>query len=339
MDILLFQIPIITFFQKLGPVFQSVMNVVNFFGDHGYYFLLVSVLYWIWDSKKAYIAAMVLLISAALTDFFKISYKSPRPYWVSDKVVPYKLKSTFGLPSDSAQISASLLSYLAKVTKRPWVSIVIIIVMIMLGIAGMALGLEFLTDIILGWLLGGLILLAFLAAFPIEYGARNHFNLFQRILSAFIFSILLILPAWAARQVDPNWLVPFEWNTRTPGIDSQSIETSIRAAGAWFGLSAGFAVISMTKGIMDSSSGSWVTKVLRVLVGSLGLVAIYFAASAILPKTTGFIYTIAIYLTFALANYWTIDLAPRVFSLLGLCTFLRDEEENAPILNKKAVYF
>jgi hypothetical protein len=66
---------------------------------------------------------------------------------------------TFGLPSGHAQSTAVFWGVLAPVFRRPWGLVLGILAPLIIGLSRIYLGVHFPTDVLAGWLLGGLIVL------------------------------------------------------------------------------------------------------------------------------------------------------------------------------------
>jgi hypothetical protein len=95
-------------------------------------------------------------------------------------------------------------------------------------------------------------------------------------------------------------------------IDPQSIEGMISSAGALFGLGAGGALLFSWNGF--DASGIWWKRLLRYVVGVLGVALIYFGLKLVLPEGV----QVLRYLRYALVGFWAAYLAPRTFVALRL---------------------
>ena len=149
------------FFQSLGAWLKWPMLGITAIGYEQFFVLLLPAVYWSIDQAVGLRMGMVLLLGTDLNTFFKFLFHNPRPFWISDQVIAYSHESSFGLPSGHAQIAASVWGWLAVEVKKRWFTISAIVLILLIGISRLYLGVHFLSDVVLGWLLGGLLVLVF----------------------------------------------------------------------------------------------------------------------------------------------------------------------------------
>lgn len=155
------EIAITLFLQSLGSWIQAPANFFSFLGSEEFYFLIMPALYWCIDASMGLRIGLILTISSTLNAVLKLGFHSPRPYWIDPRVHAYALESTFGLPSGHAQNAAAIWGLIGVLSHRAWLVWVSGIIIFIIGISRVFLGVHFFSDVLLGWMVGGLILWLF----------------------------------------------------------------------------------------------------------------------------------------------------------------------------------
>ena len=305
------------FLQSLGPWLQSIMKVVTMLGDEIFFILVMPAIYWCVDAIAGLRVGAMLLLSGTFNNFFKLLIRGPRPYWISDKVVPVVHESSFGIPSGHAMNAASVWGWLAVEAKERWASLVSILVIFLIGFSRLVMGVHFLTDVMLGWVLGGLLVLAFLLTQKrigqwldtLDY--RAHIGL------AFASSMLMIMLVLTARNLYVEWQMPQAWLARAGEVDPLSINGALTMAGTWFGMFGGFALLRKLRGVLDSRGIGW-KRLARFIIGLIGVLAIYLGLGQLFPSEADLISYILRYVRYGLIGLWVSMLAPLLFEKLEL---------------------
>ncbi|HEY69452.1 MAG TPA: phosphatase PAP2 family protein, partial [Anaerolineae bacterium] len=198
--------------------------------------------------------------------------------------------------------------------RKRWATILLALLILVISISRLYLGVHFPTDVLTGWLVGVLTLVAFLR-FEDPLGARlSKLSVPMQIGIAFLASIAIILLGLLAQALSVAPLAEWIQTAAQKGaeIDPRSIDGVISSAGALFGLGAGGVLIFARNGF--DASGAWWKRILRYLVGVVGVAAIYFGLKLVLPEGV----QVLRYLRYALVGFWVSYLAPRTFAALRL---------------------
>jgi membrane-associated phospholipid phosphatase len=307
-------VPIITWLQGLGDVLLSPMEFFTFLGTEEFYLLIMPAILWCWDARLGFRIGLILLTSDGINGFFKISFGQPRPYWVSDEVNALSAETSFGLPSGHSQTAVAVWGRMAAWIRQKWAYVVLGLLIFLISISRLYLGVHFPTDVLLGWTVGGLLLWAFLRYEEPLRARLASTKVTTQIFIAFLASIVLILLGFVALAIGPT--PPSEWiqaaSTADEVANPRSIEGMISTAGALFGLGAGGAMLFAWDGF--KASGAWWRRLLRYLVGVVGVAVIYFGLKAVFPDGV----QVLRYLRYALVAFWMAYLAPRTFVALRL---------------------
>ena len=150
--------------QSLGGWLELPMKFFTFLGYENFFFLALPFIYWSVDAGLGLRVALALAFSNNLKPIFKLVFAAPRPYWISAQVKPFLYEGSFGIPSGHAQDAVALWGIMAAgVNKRwRWSWGLAFILAFFIGFSRLYLGVHFVHDVIAGWIIGSLMLLAFL---------------------------------------------------------------------------------------------------------------------------------------------------------------------------------
>lgn len=306
--------------QANAPGLGLCMLFISVLGMPEFYLLVIPLILWCYNKTLGLRLIFLLSIGAAINAFAKLLFHSPRPYWISPEVKAFASEPTFGVPSGAAQISLLFLGYIGAWFKKTSVWIVCIALIILVAIARMYLGVHFLTDILMGWLIALVILFLFLRY---ENRAAKWFlekPIDVRILLALLVSCIFIVLSQLAILSFGTWQVPVQWSalafaqTNVP-IDPVSLRDTLMAAGLLFGAATG-ATLSIEY-IPYAVNGTKSRKAARYILGLvvLALIWLIFSSTTKTPDLAGYGMT---YFRAALVGLWITAGAPFLFLRLGL---------------------
>jgi hypothetical protein len=230
-------------------------------------------------------------------------------------------ETSFGVPSGHSQISAGVWGTIAAYFRRTWVWITALLVVTLIGLSRLYLGVHFPHDVLIGWILGFVTLWAFVKFWePIEARVKK-ISFWNQIGLAFVVSLVMILLGALIIFLSRGWVMPAEWvanATRTGGAapDPLSLSTQVTAAGTLFGLCIGLAWITPRGGF--STAGPVGKRVLRYVLGMIGIAILYAGLKAIFPDGDGIVPYTFRYIRYVLMGFWVSGGAPWIFSKLKL---------------------
>jgi hypothetical protein len=173
--------------------------------------------------------------------------------------------------------------------------------------------------VLAGWLIGGVILWAFLKWEAVVIAWFNRFTLAQKIGLAFAASILLIIISLVGLAFVPP-VDPSQWKADVARAFSlapgRAAAGAVGVAGTFFGLAAG-AILIFQRGGFDAR-GTWAKRALRFVLGMIGVIILWLGLTMILPRDASFVSQGLRYLRCALTGFWVAYAAPWVFIKLGL---------------------
>lgn len=316
------QVSVNLFFQSLGGWLNPPMQFFTFLGREEFFVAAMPALYWCIDAALGARIAAILLLSAGVNNYLKIGFRSPRPYWLNTQVKALSPETSFGLPSGHAQLAASVWGVAAGAFKQKGVKATFVALIFLIGLSRIYLGAHLIGDVLGGWLVGGLILWAYLRwERPLLAWAKNK-SLAAQLLLSFASAMLILLINFALRAAIGNYQLPQAWLDNAlaaaPGVIPNPMDPTeiYTLAGMWFGFSGGLAWLWHVGGF--SARGSIEQRFLRYLVGALGVAILYAGLGAIFPHDASAIGLALRFLRYILVGAWITAAAPLLFIRLGL---------------------
>lgn len=315
------EIIINVFAQGLGSWLKAPMQAFSFLGTENFYFFIMPALYWCIDARLGLRVGMILLLSNGLNSMLKLAFHTPRPYWVDARVTGFAAESSFGLPSGHAQQAASVWGLLASSFRKPAVRIALIILILCIGLSRIYLGVHFASDVLLGWAVGGLLLLAFLrlekrVAAWVSRRSLNGLLAYIAVSSVLLVGLVVVFQASLGA-----WQVPAKWAEQAlvktgEAIDPLNLEGAFTLGGTWLGLLGGAAWLACRRGGLDTA-GKPLQLVLRYLLGLAGVLVLWFGLGQVFPRGADWVSYALRYFRYVLIGVWISAAAPLLFFRLG----------------------
>jgi len=315
-SILEFGIRINLALQGLGawPILPA--QFFSFLGTEDFFMLMLPILYWCVDSLLGIQVALILLVNLNLNSAFKLAFHGPRPYWFSPKVRALASETSFGIPSNHAQTAATIWGRLAAYLKKWWGWLIAILLIVLIGLSRLYLGVHFPHDVLLGWLIGGLVLWLALRLWNPLLAWAKQLSVGRQVLAAFLASLVLfLLPLipfiWLKVT---NWQPPQDWAVFATQAVSLSAEATV--AGTFFGMLAGLVWLAGRGGFQ--TKGLWWKLILRYLLGVAGIFIIRYGLKAIFPGGETAVAYFFGYLRYSVIGFWVTGGAPWAFIRIKL---------------------
>lgn len=314
----LIQETFILFLQTNLSFLTPIMQFFSFLGQEYFYILLLPAFFWCIDYSLGLRLGFMLMSTNFVNLVAKLGFHTPRPYWVNQKITALWSESSFSTPSGHAQNAASMWGLFSTATHKKWVSWVCYLTIFMIGFSRVFLGVHYVHDILLGWLIGILLVIFFSV---LEQPLTNKFlklNYSQRISLTIILSLATIFIPMILLILLGNMNIPTEWIENA----ARSHETAIHPlskegiftvggliGGSLFGL---ITLLEKYDGLPDAA-GTLQQKIIRYVLGIIIAALIYLGLKFILPDGETFIALIGRYMRYGLLGYWVAGGAPDMF--------------------------
>ena len=305
--------------QALGSWLTVPMRIITFLGDEQFYLVTILLVYWCIHKSLGVDLAVLLMLSSLVNGLLKSFIKHNRPFW-EDARLKLDDASSFSTPSGHSQTSAALFGYLAWFqanTRRGVLWILgMSLLIVLVALSRVYLGVHFPGDILWGAAVG-LTLAALYARFrPALVRRLARLSLGQHLVlalaaSAFIFgleALFLGIPFGTGQLY--HVLYPEAWRA--------TLDEAATIAGLVFGLWIGLVLES--RHIRFAVTGPWWQRVLRYLIGLIGLFAVWMVLRLIFPQEPVALGLALRVVRYAAAMLWAIALWPWLFLKAGLGT-------------------
>jgi membrane-associated phospholipid phosphatase len=174
----------------LGDFFMLITQL----GGEIFYIAFLLVLYWAYNKREAILATFVLVVSVLLNYWLKFAIANDRP--PASNWLPGVEATNYSTPSGHAQNSAALFGWFAVRIKRWWMFLVAIILAFLIGISRVYIGVHFLGDVLLGWVIGIVVVIIF---FYLENPVREYLSKYSIdywLVLLMVFGVVLTFISW-----------------------------------------------------------------------------------------------------------------------------------------------
>ncbi len=275
--------------QVHGPALDAFFKAITFMGEAEFFLLLLPAVFWSVDLAVGVRMIFAFLLSTYVNSGLKYLFAHPRPPDL-DPAVRLASAEGYGLPSGHAQSAVIVWGYLASAFRKTWLWIVALLLILLIGFSRIYLGVHFPTDVLGGWIVGVIFLLAYLALeFRVETWLKRLSLAAQLALAVFVPLVLLLL---------------------FHSGDAPKV------MGAMLG--GGVGLVWLVRTVPFRTAGPLWQRVVRFLVGVVVLFVIYFGLKAIFPAEGEPLYLSFSIVRYALLGLWMSLGAPWLFLRLRL---------------------
>jgi membrane-associated phospholipid phosphatase len=304
-------------------VLVSIFKGVTFLGNEEFYLLVIPLLYWCVDAGLGLRIGVMLIFSNLFNSILKLAFHSPRPYWVDTAVRAFTSETSFGMPSGHAQNAASLWGLAAVKIRKTWFRWLVVVLILLIGFSRIVLGVHFPSDVLVGWGVGGLLLVAYLQVEKKVIHWFNNLTPSRQLTVALASSLVILLSGFLVLLAVSRWPLPQEWGQTallaapdTP-INPLTLAPFFTVGGTWLGLITGVILMLRSGGLM-SVKGSPTQLVVRFLLGIAGVLLLYAGLSALFPREPEMLGYGFRFLRYTLIGFWVSAAAPFLFLRLNL---------------------
>ncbi len=152
-----FELEIIRWLQSFSNQFWDLFfQIWTMFGEELVIIAILGFMYWCYDKKIGEALGITVFVSLVLNSVIKVIVHRLRPFQVDSQIMNIRSETANGysFPSGHTQGAATVFGSLAVWIKKRWLTIVVSIIIVMVALSRMYLGAHFLSDVIVGGLLG-----------------------------------------------------------------------------------------------------------------------------------------------------------------------------------------
>jgi membrane-associated phospholipid phosphatase len=271
------------------PLLDSFFRAITLLGDELFYLLLFSFLLWCVDFYLGIRVGIIFLLSVYVNTGVKEIFQQPRPFDILPEIQKV-YASGYGFPSGHAQSSLVVWGSIAYWKKQTWIRNLSVLLILLIGFSRIYLGVHFPTDILGGWLFGGLILgLSYFIFLKIKLDFIQG-NMIFKIIGITLFPMIL--------------------------LQIQSSPDIISSVAALTGV--GYGLLFFSSSIEGIRPGNWLQRLISFLVGVIGIGILYLGLKLILPSEGQSFYQLSRFFRYLLLGIWISFGAPWLFIRMGL---------------------
>ena len=141
-----------------NPLFNILAWILNIAGSDLFYISVLALVYWTMNRHLGVRLIFALLIGAVLTMWLKEVFHRPRPFMVSEEVMPLFPAGSFGLPSGHVLMAVVVWGYVAAHLNRAFVYGVVAIYIVLMGWSRLYAGVHYPQDVLAGLAIGLVVL-------------------------------------------------------------------------------------------------------------------------------------------------------------------------------------
>jgi membrane-associated phospholipid phosphatase len=268
---------------------DSFFRAITLLGDELFYLLLFPFLLWCVDFYLGIRVGIIFLLSVYVNTGVKEIFQQPRPFDLLPEIQKV-YASGYGFPSGHAQSSLVVWGSIAYWKKQTWIRNLSVLLILLIGFSRIYLGVHFPTDILGGWLFGGLILcLSYFIFLKIKLDFIQG-NMIFKIIGIALFPVIL--------------------------LQIQSSPDIISSVAALTGV--GYGLLFFHSFIEGIRLGNWLQRLISFLVGIIGMGILYLGLKLILPSEGQSFYQLSRFFRYLLLGIWISFGAPWLFIRMGL---------------------
>lgn len=306
-----------TWLQESYPQLLGVMTFISALGEEQFFPLVLPAFYWCVDKRLGRQLGYIFLLSAMINNTLKNVLRQPRPFWIDPRVQLGNAEG-YGLPSGHVQNTTAVFLLLATWLRRGWAWMLALLYILVMSFSRFYLGVHFLQDVFIGFIVGLLVLALFLTwqqMFAERFGKRI---LGRRLLvmvsvpvvlaTIYVGAMLLIGP--------PNTDVP--WASYIPAAELNGHEDVVSTVAGLLGFGIGMLLESSR--IRFRADGPLLQRVIRYVLGIVVALAIWGGLRAVFPTEPEWVALPLRFLRYLLLLLWVTYFAPWVFVRLRLAS-------------------
>lgn len=308
--------------QSLGAWLVVLARGLSFLGSEDFYFLIMPALYWCVDAGLGVRVALILTLSNGLNAVLKLAFHAPRPYWVDSQVRAFASEPSFGMPSGHAQNAVVVWGWLGGLVKKKSIVLLFVAGIGLIGLSRLVLGVHYFSDVLGGWLAGGVLLWLFRKVDSPVSAWISRLSFWRLMGVCGGGTVLLMGLMLGADGMLKDWQVPFSWASQAVQAGAEipaprSLEGVFTLGGTFLGFTCGAGWVFRRMGGFRPNR-SWEQRVLGYFLGVMGVVIFWYGLGLVFPRgADGLSYGLR-FLRYTLVGGWVSAGTPWLLRRLRL---------------------
>ncbi|MCQ2411371.1 MAG: phosphatase PAP2 family protein [Sphaerochaetaceae bacterium] len=289
---------ILLFFASLHNGFlDALVQLITAFGEEGLLIAFVVYIFWNVNKKKGFGVCMSLLSASTVMGIAKAIIRFPRPWMVIDGLDSVRMSTATGysFPSGHTTNCSATFSSISRAFKKKWLSRVCAVVILLVGLSRMYLCVHWPLDVVGGLLIGCGASVLLYDLFSSMYDNK------EKSIKIMIILGLVMTVIWVVIGILLNG----------EKVDYMAFEDLNLAFAILSGACLGYA-LERSRFDFDAESGSLKTKIIRFVIGMVGVVLILEGLKPLFVAV-GIYNSVTRALRYFLIGFW----ACGVYPLLG----------------------
>jgi membrane-associated phospholipid phosphatase len=184
---------IILWLQHFSPALDLPFKGLSALGVEDFLMLLLPLVLWCLDRCTGLRLSILFLFSTYVGAFAKVVFNQPRPFELDNRVKALEQPTDRGFPSLHTQNAVVVWGYLAYTFKRRWLWWLAAVLIVLIPLSRLYLGVHFPTDLLGGYIFGGLLLWLAIWLMPLAEIWLVKIGLVWQIVAAVLATIVLVL--------------------------------------------------------------------------------------------------------------------------------------------------
>lgn len=301
--------------QTTFPQLRGFFVFISTLGIEEFYLAFFPLIYWSVHKRLGKHLAYVFLVSNLANSFLKHMLRGPRPFWLDD-LLGLDDEFGYGVPSGHTQSATVIYFFLAAWIRRRWMWLLAIFMVVAMALSRVYLGVHFVHDVVAGFFVGVLILLAY---WIWRQRLMAPFN--KRILGFRLMVAVLVPLAAGALYAGLLLLLgavdtAVSWSDFSEVAERSGIDAMTTAVGALLGMSIG--IIWEGSRVRFRVEGLLWQRVARYGLGMVVALGIWAGLDAVFPEDPLWLAIPFRLLRYTLLTLWVSLYAPLIFVRIGL---------------------